>query len=187
MLCSCGNLSPLALQDELFPDPFSSPLHNQTAVSHLNKDSPRLWPSNKCCSLSGTFTLGIFLSFHVFFCPPRPSQQFSFHPLSLCTFVNVIHTHTVLYLPPLLCARMWSQSLCTQKLFPCRPQRMQLLLFNLCITVMSSHNLPETRAPSWPTILYSRFSLALCGHQPNSVTVVPCTEPDFSRKNVMSS
>lgn len=123
-----GISAPLALQDELFSDPFSSLLRNQTALSHLNIHSPRLWPSNKYCSLSGIFHSQDFPIVPRFLLPSVTQPAIQLSP-SFSLYTCECHTHTFLSLPPLCARRMWSQSLCTQRRFPCRPQRMQLLLF----------------------------------------------------------
>lgn len=120
---------------------------------------------------------------------PSPSG-FSYHttfsfalrdPASNSVFISFVSvhfwiSHTALYLPPRLCARMWSQSFWTHKPFPYGPQRMQLLLCNLCvITLMSSHN---------PTILLSTAP-ALLSVDTVQVLWLQCHEPDFSRNNVV--
>lgn len=127
-------------------------------------------------SLSGTFTLGIFLSRPFYFCLSYPGQQFNFTLLTV--------THTPFWVSYSWLRRMWSQPLCTQKQFPCRPQRMLLCCFNLfTITVMQSHNLSEAHALS----AHHPPSLSMDGIQILPWAAAPCHKRDFSWKKLPSS
>lgn len=128
MSCPCGNFNPLSVKGRVAF--FLSLLHNHTAVSRLDIDSPD-------CSLSGPVTLGIFLS-----CP----FSFAFHDpanastlaLSLSLYVGEYHTHTYLSLPLLSQHKkdVISASLYT-KAISLQTSKDAALLFNLCmITVM---------------------------------------------------
>lgn len=125
-----GFLTPLALQDELLSDLFSSLWSHSSITSQ-----------HSLCTLFTIWHLhpgGVSYHAFFFFCLSWPSQRFNSHPLtalSVCRWIS--HTHLWVSCSFLNTKRMWAQCLLYTKAISLQTSKDAALLFNLCmITVM---------------------------------------------------